>query len=214
VIEQLLAHPGVREEVELGSTFGVMAFHGGSLERMTDVIADEVVARSGASRYVVRQPDSLRWHVPSKLFDPAASARLAAFLDHVDVVIAIHGYGREGSFRRILLGGGHRDLAAGLAEAMRPSLAHYEVVDDLGAIPVELRGLHPDNPVNRARGGGVQIELPPRARGLGPFWTDRPDGTEGSWLSPHTRALIDVLASVAAQGASRWSDQPPSPPAS
>ena len=27
-----------------------------------------------------------------------------------------------------------------------------------------MRGIHPDNPVNRAREGGVQIELPPRVR--------------------------------------------------
>ena len=32
----------------------------------------------------------------------------------------------------------------------------------------ELRGLHPSNPVNVPPGGGVQLELPPRVRGLGP----------------------------------------------
>ena len=39
----------VTEEMVLGSRVGVMAFHGGSLERMTDVIADAVVAATGAS---------------------------------------------------------------------------------------------------------------------------------------------------------------------
>jgi phage replication-related protein YjqB (UPF0714/DUF867 family) len=198
VIEQLLAQPGVSEELDLGSRFGVMAFHGGSLERMTDVIADEIAARSGASRYVVRQPETLRWHIPSKLFDPAGSERLRAFLDHVDVAVAIHGYGREGSFRRILLGGGNRDLARELATAGRAPLEHYDLVDDLDSIPVELRGLHPDNPVNRPRSGGVQIELPPRARGIGPFWADR----DADGLTPHTEALVDVVSGVAR----RWSN--------
>ena len=40
------------------------------------------------------------------------------------------------------------------------------------AIPRELRGLHPDNPVNVPPDGGVQLELPPRVRGLGPRWAD------------------------------------------
>ena len=162
MIEQLLAQPGVSEELDLGTRFGVMAFHGGSLERMTDVIADEIATRSGASRYVVRQPESLRWHIPSKLFDPSGSERLRSFLDHVDVAVAIHGYGREGSFRRILLGGGNRELAAELAAVARRSLEHYEIVDDLEAIPVELRGLHPDNPVNRVRRGGRADRAAPR----------------------------------------------------
>ena len=42
------------------------------------------------------------------------------------------------------------------------------MLDGIDAIPRELRGLHPDNPVNRPRAGGVQLELPPRVRGLGP----------------------------------------------
>ncbi len=201
MIEQLLGQPGVSEELDIGTRFGVMAFHGGSLERMTDVIADEIAARSGASRYVVRQPETLRWHIPSKLFDPAGSARLRAFLDHVDVAVAIHGYGREGSFRRILLGGGNRELATELAVVARRELEHYEIVDDLDDIPVELRGLHPDNPVNRTRLGGVQVELPPRARGLGPYWADRAgssdSGTSDGALTSHTDALVDAVAAVA-----------------
>ena len=40
----------------------------------------------------------------------------------------------------------------------------YRWIDDLERIPSHLRGVHRDNPVNRARDGGVQIELPPRVR--------------------------------------------------
>ena len=35
----LLATPGVEEVCELRSRFGFMAYHGGALEEMTDVIA-------------------------------------------------------------------------------------------------------------------------------------------------------------------------------
>lgn len=165
---ELLASPGVVEDVELRSTFGVMAFHGGSLERRTDDIARRVADAAGASLYSVALPEDLRWHVPSKCVDPAASPSLAAFVDHVDVAIAVHGYGRDGWWTSILLGGCNRELAAHVGARVGAALSDYDVVDDLARVPVELRGLHPDNPVNRCRSGGVQVELPPRARGRGP----------------------------------------------
>src|SRR5579862_5519559 len=108
---ELLAHPGVREIVTLRSTFGFMAFHGGSLEKVTDDIAAAAAEASGASLYAVVQPPDLRWHIPSAEIDPGASPALAGFLDHVDTVVAVHGYGRPGMFTTILLGGGNRELA-------------------------------------------------------------------------------------------------------
>lgn len=199
MFDELLAEPGVVETVRLGSPFGFMAFHGGSLEVATDTIAAAAADRSGASLYTVAQPETLNWHVPSKLVDPAASPALASFVDHVEVVVAVHGFGRDGMFTSLLLGGQDRDLAAWLAGALRPALPHYALVDDLDAIPTELRGLHPDNPVNRVRGGGVQLELPPRVRGLGPWW-DHPDRAHER--TSHRDALIDGLASAA----TAWAD--------
>jgi phage replication-related protein YjqB (UPF0714/DUF867 family) len=143
------------------------------------------------------QPPELRWHIPSKLVDPDASPALRSFLDHIDVAIAVHGYGRAGRVRSLLLGGSHRPLAAHVAGHLRTALAEYEIVDELDEIPIELRGLHPDNPVNRPRGGGVQIELPPRVRGLGPYWAERDAERSVDGLVPHTEALIDGLAAAA-----------------
>ena len=204
-LTQLLSSTGVEEELILRTPrIGVMAFHGGSLERMTDVIARAAADRSGASYYGITQPDTLRWHVPSREFDPAESTRLASFLDHVDTAIAVHGYGRPDMFTTILLGGSNRELADRLAAELRGRLDDYEIVDDLDMIPEELRGLHPDNPVNRCRLGGVQIELPPRPRGLGPYW-EHPDadppGADG--LRSHTEALVRALAAICAGRASR-----------
>ncbi len=84
------------------------------------------------------------------------------------MVISIHGYGREGFWTRLLLGGANREVAAHTADCLRTSLDGFEVVDDLDEIPRELRGLHVANPVNLSRQGGVQVELPPRVRGYGP----------------------------------------------
>lgn len=168
MLDRLLAHDGVEERLELRSAVGFLAVHGGSLERDTDRIAAEAAAAAGASLYAVLQPDDLRWHIPSTRIDPAQSPALARFVDHVTAAVSIHGYGRQGMFTTVLLGGRNRDLAGHLAGHLRAALPDYEVVDDLDAIPAALRGVHPDNPVNRPAAQGVQVELPPRIRGQGP----------------------------------------------
>jgi gamma-glutamylcyclotransferase (GGCT)/AIG2-like uncharacterized protein YtfP len=69
----------------------------------------------------------------------------------------------------------------------------YQVVTDIGAIPRELRGLHPDNPVNRVHGGGTQLELTARVRGISP--RSQLPGDDG--ISPATSALVQGLAEAA-----------------
>jgi phage replication-related protein YjqB (UPF0714/DUF867 family) len=163
----LLAHPEVVERAVHGGPVGLMAFHGG-LEGGTLEIAAAAALASGASLYTVEQPTHLRWHVPSSRVDPAHAPALAAWLGHVEVAIAVHGYGRMARRRQVLLGGTNRTLAAVLGAQLDARLNGFTVVSDLGRIPVELRGLHPTNPVNRPRAGGVQLELPPSARGTSP----------------------------------------------
>ena len=185
---ELLAHDGVEELCELRSAFGFMAFHGGNLEKGTDGVALAAGSKAGASVYAVVQPPDLRWHIPSTAVQPSESPVLATFIEHVDVVIALHGYGAEGYWTTLLLGGRNRPLATHVGSALRAALAphDYEVVDDLESIPARLRGVHRDNPVNLPRGGGVQLELPPRVRGTSPL--SKPEYTE---------ALIEGLASAA-----------------
>ena len=196
----LLAEPGVSEVLELRSTFGFMAFHGGSLEEVTDEVAAAAAEQAGASLYAVIQPPGLRWHIPSRMVRPSASPALAQFLDHVEVAVAVHGYGRDGFWTSLLLGGANRALAGHVAAHLRPALPEYEIVDDLEVIPAALRGVHPENPVNGPRRAGVQLELPPRVRGKGPFWKDH----TGPGLKPHTKALAAALADAARS----WSAAP------
>lgn len=143
-----------------------MAIHGGDVERMTDVIAERAAQASGASLYLVRHPEGYPDHLTSTNYLPSASDRLAAFLDHVDVVISLHGYFRFGRGTQLLAGGSNRALAGHVARSV--ILPGFEVVTDPDDIPPGLRGMHPDNPVNRPRDGGCQLELPPRVRGIGP----------------------------------------------
>ncbi len=202
MLPELLATDGVREHLDLGSTVGFLALHGG-LERGTFEIAHEAARRSGASLYGVVQPADLRWHVPSSAYDPAHSAALRAFLDHVEVVVSVHGYGglrtSDDRWTTVLVGGSDRALARRLATCLRAPLPDYTFLDDMDLIPEHLRGVHPENPVNLVRGGGVQLELPPRVRGYGRYWDDRPTDIDASGLRPHTEAIVGVLADQ-----SRW----------
>ena len=127
----LLELPGVVEELELGSALGVCALHGGGLERATEVVAREVADRTGASYYGVIQPEGTRHHLSSTRFDPDASPRLATFLERIQTIVSIHGYGRDDDFFAVLLGGTNRPFAHHLAGHLRGTLPDdYRVVDD------------------------------------------------------------------------------------
>ena len=145
MLDQLLATPGVEERCVLGSSFGFLALHGG-LEAGTAEIAQAAAVASNASIYAVVQPDDMRWHVPSHAFDPSQSDALVAFLEHVDVVVSVHGFGglRGDDDRWItgLLGGSNRELAAAARAAAARRAAR---------LPLDRRSrAHPVAPARRA----------------------------------------------------------------
>ena len=192
-LSDLLAYENVSEECELRSSFGFMAFHGGELEEMTDIIASRAAERAGASYYGIQLPDNLEWHIPSHKVTADQSPQLASFLSHVNIVVTVHGFGRAGFFTSLLLGGRNRRLASHLGSSLREHLPAYTIIDNIDGIPDNLRGLHQDNPVNVVEHAGVQLELPPRVRGSSPLWWD----WEGPGLTPHTERLIDALVHCA-----------------
>jgi phage replication-related protein YjqB (UPF0714/DUF867 family) len=195
-LRALLARPDVVEVLELRGRVGFLAFHGGALERVTDIVAAEAADQAGASYYGVLHPEDAP-HVPSTAFDPAHSIALAQFLDHVDVAIAIHGYGRRDLRRTVLLGGRNRDLARHLRVELDGALPEYQHVDDLDLVPRELRGLHARNPVNRPRAGGVQIELPPILRWHveAKNWSDTADVGRAPDVATLIGALVTAVVS-------------------
>jgi len=207
MLRGLLESEGVREHLELRSRVGFLALHGG-LERGTYEVAREASTRAGASLYAVVQPTDLRWHVPSSAYDPAHSDALAAFLEHVDLAISLHGYGglrtSDDRWTTVLVGGAHRELATQISERLRVALPEYTFLDEIDRMPATLRGVHADNPVNRVREGGVQLELPPRLRGYGRWWDEHdPGGPAPGTLRPHTERLVATLAAHARARAER-----------
>ena len=194
---ELLRVPGVAEELSLRGPLGFCAYHGGNLERRTDVIAREAAQRSGASYYGVVQPPDLCHHIPSTKVDPDSSPMFRSFLDHCSVVVTVHGYGRRGYFTSLLCGGRNRQLAGHVAEHLRAALPGHEAIDDLDLIPRGLRGTHGRNPCNLAIDGGMQLEIPPRVRGLTPGALHWYRSANGRDRFPLLEDLINGLAAAA-----------------
>ena len=189
---ELLAHPGVTEECELRGRLGFMAYHGGGLEETTDIVARQAAERSGASYYGVLHPPDWDLHIPSIRVTADQSPLMASFIEHVDVVITIHGFGRRPLFTSLLLGGQNRTLAAHVARPPAGRAAGLRHRRRTRRHPARAAGVHDRNPVNLPTHAGVQIELPPRVRGSSPLWWDWESG-----LVPHTEALITGLAAAA-----------------
>lgn len=194
---ELLRQPGVHEEVEIRSRFGILAFHGGPVERVTSLIARRAAERAGATFYSIDQPADRPLHIPSTRFRPDESDHFAEVLSHVDVVCTVHGYGREMDKQHLLLGGQNRELATALGSELASRLdERFRVVTDLDAIPKELRGVHERNPVNLPRKRGVQLELPPGVRWnwAARDWAD----ADHAGSTEHVDAVVDALAQTAA----------------
>lgn len=186
----LLALPEVEEVCALRSAVGFIALHGGSQDRGTHEIASRAAKRSGASYYAILQPPNMRFHLTSKSHDPAHSAQLRGFLEHVEIAISIHGFGRDGfswsidaagglvvepygpallgrqtgPLRGIILGGRNAELLDAARRLLHDRFDGYRIADERIRL-----GFHPKNPVNLPRSHGVQIELPPGLRGIGDF---------------------------------------------
>jgi phage replication-related protein YjqB (UPF0714/DUF867 family) len=208
-LAELLALPGVEEECVLRSQVGFMALHGGSQDRGTHEIARRAAERAGASSYAIIQPRGLRVHLTSRYHDPAQSERLRMFLDHVEIAISVHGFGRDGfclwvdparglviepygpalrgaqtgPLRGIIVGGRNADLLDLARDLLHDRFAGYRVADERVRL-----GFHPDNPVNLPSAQGVQIELPPGLRGIGDL---------GEQLVPSQNGVVtEVIAAL------------------
>jgi phage replication-related protein YjqB (UPF0714/DUF867 family) len=216
-LAELLKIPGVSEERILRSNIGFMALHGGSQDRGTDQIARRAAEEAGASYYAVVHPPQLRVHLTSRLYDPAHSESLRAFLEHVGVAISVHGFGRDGfvllldpdrglviepygpamrgtqtgPLRGIILGGRNANLLDAARELFRQKFDGYgyHVADERVRL-----GFHPDNPVNLPPVHGVQIELPPGLRGIGDF---------GEILVPQPDEIFGEVVAVLVELAAR-----------
>ena len=211
----LLAIPGMREECVLRSKVGFLALHAGSQDRGTEQIARRAAENAGASYYAIEHPPQLRVHLTSRLHDPKHSRQLQAFLEHIDIAISVHGFGRDGfalwvdpdrgllvepygpairgsqtgPLRGIIVGGLNAELLQAARELFEQRFEGYHVADERVRL-----GFHPDNPVNLPSAHGVQVELPPGLRGIGEF---------GEFLAPRPTELVNEVVVVLIELATR-----------
>ncbi|MEU9920784.1 poly-gamma-glutamate hydrolase family protein [Streptomyces griseoluteus] len=153
--------------LHLAGPIGLLALHG-AVEGGTAELAREVATRTGATFLTFTQPTGPPQHIPSIRMSPCTP--LTAFLTHATLTISLHGHSRRSAPRTIYVGGSNRPAARVLATALADS--PFTPITTLADIPHPLRGLHPDNPVNGTRDGGVQLELPVQARTTHPVPTD------------------------------------------
>lgn len=198
MIAELLGREDVEEHLVVRSRLGFMAFHGGTLEKVTDIVASEAAELAGASYYGVVQRAEDATHLPSINFVPEVSPHLAEFFDSVDTVITIHGYGRQNRLSEVLMGGRNRALAHHVAAHLRVALPHYVFHTDMADIPKELAGQHPRNPVNVPVNAGVQIELSPGIRWNRKDWGWSDQGPVGR------ASQVDKLITTLADAAKAW----------
>jgi phage replication-related protein YjqB (UPF0714/DUF867 family) len=176
----------------LRSRLGVLALHGG-LEGGTAELATAIADICGASLLSFRQPFATARHLASHRMADPGFAHLTTFLQHVELVVSVHGHLRPSEYDQIYLGGSHRTAAEVLARHLAAEAPAFVPVTDISRIPPSLRGLRPDNPVNMAARGGVQVELPLPARDAfpqtGPREYIEPPATVVSALS---RAILEL----------------------
>jgi phage replication-related protein YjqB (UPF0714/DUF867 family) len=224
-LAELLALPGVEEVCELRSAVGFMALHGGSQDRGTHEIASRAAEQSGASYYAIVQPPELRVHLTSRRHDPSQSQQMSAFLQHVEIAISVHGFGRDsfnfyvgpgcapviepygpalrgrqtGPLRGIIVGGLNAALVDAACRLLGERFADYHA----GSERVRL-GFHPRNPVNLPRAHGV-------LRGIGDLGAHLVPAQDGI-VTEVVAALVE-LADRAAQlrGDASYSPATPAP---
>jgi phage replication-related protein YjqB (UPF0714/DUF867 family) len=155
---------------------------------------------------------------------------MSSFLQHVEIAISVHGFGRDsfsfhidsgtrpviepygpalrglqtGPLRGIIVGGLNAELVEVASQLLRDRLPGYRA----GSERVRL-GFHPDNPVNLPSAHGVQIELPPALRGIGDLGEDLVPSQDGI-VTDVVGALVE-LADRAARVGVRYSSASPGP---
>jgi phage replication-related protein YjqB (UPF0714/DUF867 family) len=186
-LAQLLLVPDIHEYSILQGPIGVMAIHGGNIERGTEQLANYIARNSHASLYVISprtQKRDWKYHISSNKINPQESKLLTEFLAHVRTAISIHGHVIKKTV--LCIGGLNHTLRKTIIHSLKDS---FEVVDALeeGGICKNLAGRNERNVVNLPPEKGVQIEIPLMLR---KGFEHRPYET---MPSPETRVLAESL---------------------
>ena len=159
-LAELIAHTDVIEYSILQGRVGMMAIHGGNIERGTEQIAHYTAKHSDSSLYVISprtQKRDWKFHISSNKINPKESENLSQFLEHISTAISIHGHVIKKSV--ICVGGLNDSLRRKVVDSLGEDFDVVDAVEDAG-ICRNLSARNPKNVVNYAKEKGVQIEIP------------------------------------------------------
>ena len=133
----------------------VMAPHGGKIEHGTSEIAKEIAGDAFAlySFEGHKKENNARLHITSHRFD---EPRAVALAQEAEIVLGVHGM--TGNDEVVMVGGLHEPLVSAVRLSLQcVGIKTREPSDGLGAT-------HSANICNRAKRGGVQLEISRRLR--------------------------------------------------
>ncbi len=159
-LAELIAHTDVIEYSILQGKVGMMAIHGGNIERGTEQIAHYTATHSNSSLYVISprtQKRDWKFHISSNKINPNESENLSQFLEHISTAISIHGHVIKKSV--ICVGGLNNSLRRKVVASLGEDFDVVDAVEEAG-ICRNLSARNPKNVVNYAKEKGVQIEIP------------------------------------------------------
>ncbi len=159
-LAELISHKDVIEYVILQGKVGVMAIHGGNIERGTEQIAHYIAVHSKSSLYAISPRTKKRdwkFHISSNKINPKESENLSRFLEHVSAAISIHGHVIKKNV--ICVGGLNDSLRKKVVQSLEEDFNVVDAVEG-GGICRNLSARNPKNVVNFTKEKGVQIEIP------------------------------------------------------
>ncbi|MBU7011902.1 MAG: poly-gamma-glutamate hydrolase family protein [Theionarchaea archaeon] len=159
-LAELISHRDILEYIVLQGPVGVMAIHGGNIERGTEQMAHYVATHSNSSLYVISPRTKKRdwkFHISSNKINPEESEKLTQFLNHVSTAISIHGHVIKKNV--VCIGGLNTVLRKRIVETLQEDFEVVDAVEEKG-ICRNLSAQNPKNIVNLAKEKGVQVEIP------------------------------------------------------
>lgn len=171
-----LADPGMQEYSELHSNIGIMAFHGGAIEKGTEQIARCIANKTNSSFYIAsgRKPaNNLILGIDPTNILQTDSQKLSDFIFSVKTSVSILGHNRDD---KIYIGGLNKELRLKIALQLAKAFPG-RVVSDVSKMSNEFSAISEKNIVNAPIYKGVQINLP---KSLRPYDNDY-DSPANDW---------------------------------
>lgn len=159
-LAELISHRDVVEYSIVQGKLGVMAIHGGNIERGTEQIAHYVATHSDSSLYVISPRTPKRdwsFHISSNKVNVRESEKLLQFFNHVSTVITIHGHVMKKDV--ICVGGLNDFLRKKVVETLGEDFDVVDATED-GGVYRNFSARNPRNIANLPRQKGVQMEIP------------------------------------------------------